>query len=159
MKTKSIIILILFIGLALPAICQGPAFNGQWKINKEKSTIDYNQIYLAKINISLKSDSIFTTRFYMDPNGQEYPFDENLALNGNESTMVIFDMPRVTKAQKSPDGGILIESKTTFSGEMGEDNLVAKESWKTAEQGKTLVFDFTNVMSGQEMKGIFYFVK
>jgi hypothetical protein len=73
--------------------------------------------------------------------------------------MVIFDMPRVSKAQKSPDGSILIDSRTTFSGEMGEDHLVAKETWKTADQGKTLVFDFTNVMSGQEMKGIFYFVK
>jgi len=159
MKTKSLIISLLLIVLALPAICQGPAFNGEWKLNKEKSTIDYNQIYLAKINISLKGDSIFTTRCYLDPNGQEYPFDENLALNGKENKMIIFEMPRVSKAQKGPDGAIMIESKTTFSGDTGEENLIAKETWKTADQGKTLVFDFTNVMMGQEMKGLFYFVK
>lgn len=159
MRTKSLIIASLLIVLALPAICQGPAFNGEWKINKEKSTVDYNQLYLSKINITLKGDSIFTTRFYQNPNGEEHPFVENLALNGRENKIIIYDMPRVSKAQKGPDGAILVESKTTFYGDTGEENLVAKETWKTADQGKTLVFDFTNVIMGQEMKGLFYFVK
>ncbi|HEX2976455.1 MAG TPA: hypothetical protein VHO68_11020 [Bacteroidales bacterium] len=132
-------------------------FDGAWKINAAKSTVPTDQLYLSKINFKVKGDSLYTTRYYQSPDGQEYPFDEVLTLDGTEHKLTIYDMPRVTKASKGENGAIVIESKTTFYGNGGEDNLTAKETWKV--DGNTLVQDFTNQMSGQEFKGTFYYMK
>lgn len=150
MKTKLGIAFFLVI-FSLPAICQNSKFNGEWKINREKSALDANQLFLSKISIQVKGDSLLSTRVYESPDGQEYPFDENVSLNGKDYKITIYDMPRVSKAQNN-GGSINFESKTTFYGDSGEENLIAKETWKVDNEGKTLTMDVTNQMSGQESK-------
>lgn len=154
MKNRLILtsLLLLFVVAA-----SGQKFDGNWKINAAKSDVPTDQLYLAKINFKVKGDSLYTTRYYQSPDGQEYPFDEVLTLDGREHKMNIYDMPRVTKANKGENGAIVIESKTTFYNNSGEDNLIAKETWKV--DGSSLVQDFTNQMSGQEFKGTFYYMK
>ena len=153
---KRTIITTAFILIAVTISAQLSNFNGTWKINKEKSNVPADQLYLSQISIMVKGDSLITTRTYTDPNYQEYPFAENLTLDGKEAKISIYDMPRVSKATK--DGGtIIINSKTTFYGGGGEDNLTAVETWKSGDD--SLSIDQVIQVSGQEFKGVFVYDK
>jgi hypothetical protein len=162
MKIKSIISFFALM-ILLPAfsiIAQKPDLSGEWKINKEKSVLPENQLFLSGITIQLKSDSLFTTRVYENSNGEVYPFDEKISLDGKECKIVIYDMPRSSKATRSDsDGSISIASTTTFNGSNGEEDLVANEVWKLENDGKLLTLAFTNKMSGNEFTGTFFYDK
>src|SRR5450759_511417 len=162
MKTKTIYS-ILFLIILLPAssiIAQKANFSGEWKINKEKSVLTDNQLFLSKITIQLKNDSLLTTRVYENGNGDEYPFDEKLSLDGMASKIVIFEMPRTSKATLSDtDGSIMIASTTTFNGGNGQEDMTANEKWKVENEGQNLSFFFTNKMSGNEITGTYYYDK
>ncbi len=162
MKTKTIYS-ILFLIILLPAssiIAQKANFSGEWKINKEKSVLADNQLFLSKITIQLKNDSLLTTRVYENGNGDEYPFDEKLSLDGMASKIVIFEMPRTSKATLSDtDGSIMIASTTTFNGGNGQEDMTANEKWKVENEGQNLSFFFTNKMSGNEITGTYYYDK
>ncbi|MEI8226388.1 MAG: hypothetical protein WCG82_10735 [Bacteroidota bacterium] len=162
MKIKAtFLFLILFaITFSFSALGQRANFSGEWKLNKEKTVLADNQLFLSRVTIQLKSDSLLTTRVYENANGEEYPFEENLFLDGKEYKIVIFDMPRTTKASRSDtDGSLIIESTTTFNGNNGEENLTAKETWKVDDEGETLTIGFTNKMSGSETVGTNYYNK
>ena len=162
MKTKAtFLFLILFaITFSFSALGQRANFSGEWKLNKEKTVLADNQLFLSRVTIQLKSDSLLSTRVYENANGEEYPFEENLSLDGKECKIVIFDMPRTTKASRSDtDGSLIIESTTTFNGNNGEENLTAKETWKVDDEGETLTIGFTNKMSGSETVGTNYYNK
>ena len=103
MKTRKIysfLILLIFLP-AFMASAQKADFSGEWKINKEKLTAVDNQLILSKITIQLKADSLLTTRVYENGMGEEYPFDENLSLDGKECKIVIYDMPRTSTATRA----------------------------------------------------------
>ena len=162
MKTKTIFIALclLFFLPALNIYAQKTDFSGEWKLNKEKTVLTDNQIFLSGITIQLKSDSLLTTRVYENGNGEEYPFEENLSLDGKESKIIIFDMPRTSKATSSDTtGSIKIESTTTFNGNNGSEDMTAKETWKVENEGQMLTLEFTNKMSGNETTGTYYYNK
>jgi hypothetical protein len=162
MNTKSTfgLLLILFFTSSLSVQAQYTALTGEWKLNREKTVLTDNQLFLSKVTIQLKGDSLLTTRIYENGNGEEYPFEENLTLDGKEGKIVIYDMPRTSKASKvNEDGSIVIESKTTFNGNNGEDNLLAKETWKVDNASKLLVVSFTNKTSAGEASGTSYYNK
>lgn len=162
MKTKSALSLmfILFFVLSYTAVAQNTGISGEWKLNREKTVSGENQLLLAKVTLLIKGDSLLTKRTYEDPNGTEYPFDEKLSLNGKESKITIYDMPRTSKATRSAtDGSIIIESTTTFYSNGGEDNLKAKEVWKLDNEGKMLLVEYSNKMSAGEMTGTSYYNK
>ena len=98
---KKTIFSVLFVLVTVSLSAQLSNFNGTWKINKEKSNVPTDQLYLSQIIIMIKGDSLLTTRTYTDPSYQEYPFTENLTLDGKEAKITIFDMPRVSKSEKS----------------------------------------------------------
>jgi hypothetical protein len=162
MKTKNITSL-LFLLIFLPAFtafAQKTDFSGEWKINKEKTVIPSDQLYLSKITIQLRNDSLLTTRVYENGYGEEYPFEENLTLDNKECKIVIFEMPRTSTATYSDtDGTIKIASTTTFNGNSGPEDMVAKESWKFDKEGQTLSLEFVNAMSGNEVTGTYYYTK
>lgn len=162
MKTKSTtgILFILFFISSFSLRAQNNGLTGEWKLNREKTILADAQLFLSKITIQVKGDSLLTTRVYENGNGEEYPFEENLTLDGKDSKIVIYDMPRTSKASRvNADGSIIIESKTTFTGSNGEDNLLAKETWKVDNESKMLVVDFTNKMSAGEFTGKNYYNK
>lgn len=162
MKTKTIFILIILFSItsSFSALGQKANFSGKWALNKEKTTLADNQLFLSKVSIQLKTDSLLTSRVYENGNGEEYPFEENLSLDGKECKISIYDMPRKTKASRSnTDGSIIIESTTTFSGDNGEVNLTAKETWKVDNEGKILTINFTNKMADSESAGTNYYNK
>jgi len=160
MKTRTTLILTSFLLLVsfITVSGQSSSFTGEWKLNREKSNIQDNQLILTKIKMQLKSDSLLTTRTYENQNGEEYPFDENITLDGKDCKITIYDMPRATRASVSKsDGTMQIESTTTFYANGGEENLVAKEAWKVEDGGKSLSLTFTNTMSAGSATGTHYF--
>jgi hypothetical protein len=160
MKTKASFIFLMILLLSSSIFGQESSFTGEWKLNREKSVQTNNQIFLSRINIKLKSDSLLTSRVYENANGEEYFFDENLSLDGKDCKIVIYEMPRTTKATRSnTEGYLVIESTTTFNGNNGEENLISKETWKVDNDGKTLTIDFSNKMSGGETTGTNYYNK
>lgn len=159
MKTRkfySFFILFIFLPVLMVS-AQKANLSGEWKINKEKMTGMDNQLVLSKITIQLKTDSLLTTRVYENGMGEEYPFVENLSLDGKECKIVIYDMPRTSTATRSADGTILISSTTTFNGDTGQQDMVAKETWKIDNEGKMLTLEFSNKMSGTESTGTFFY--
>jgi len=162
MRTKTAFFLVIFMILisASPIRSQTSPFSGEWKLNREKTNLQGSQLFLSKIKVELKSDSLLTTRTYENGNGEEYPFVENLSLDGNECKIIIYDMPRTSKATSSPgDGTINLESTTVFTGNNGEDNYKAKEIWKIEEGGNILSIAFTNSSSAGSTTGTQYFDK
>jgi len=161
MKTKSFFIsLILFFAIAVfSANSQSKSFNGDWKLNLEKTTLSDGNLFLSKITFKLRNDSLLTARTYQNANGEEYPFSENLALTGKDSKITIYDMPRTSKATRGADGLVLIESVTTFYANGGEDSLTTKETWSIDAEGLTLTMVYTNKMSAGEASGTSYFNK
>jgi hypothetical protein len=162
MKTKTILVTLSLI-FFLPAFtiyAQKADFSGEWKLNKEKTVLADNQLFLSGITIQIKKDSLLTTRVYENGNGEEYPFEENISLDGKDCKIVIFDMPRTSKATRSDtDGSIIIASTTTFSGNNGQEDMIAKETFKVDNEGKTMTLEFANKMSGNEITGTYYYNK
>jgi len=162
MKKQTIFTTILFLVCisVFNTSAQKADLTGEWKINREKSVIADNQLLLSKITIQLKSDSIITTRVYESGDGQEYPFDEKISLDGKDNKVVIYDMPRTSTATHSDsDGSIMIASTTTFNGNNGLEDMVAKETWKLDNEGKFMTLVFTNKMSGNESTGTYFYEK
>jgi hypothetical protein len=162
MKTK-VILSFLFLLLLVPASqisAQKVDFSGEWKLNREKSTLPDAQLFLSKITLQVKSDSLLTTRVYENSNGEEYPFDEKLSLDGKECKLLIYEMPRTSTAKLSDENGsLLIASTTTFNGMNGQEDMVANETWKVESNGQMLTLTFTNKMSGAETSGTYYYDK
>lgn len=162
MKTKTLVILgiLLFSLSSMTVFGQSQVFSGEWKFNREKSTAINNQLFLAKITVLQKSDSIFTTRVYENEYGEQYPFKENLPLNGKECKIIIYEMPRTASASiSSGNGSLNFESTTSFYGNSGSDNLKAKETWNIQNEGKSLKIDYTTSYSGGSTTGTQYFDK
>jgi hypothetical protein len=136
---------------------QNPDFSGEWKLNKEKSTVADNSLFVSKIIIHQKPDSLLTNRLYENNNGEEYTFDENFSLDGKDTKLTVYDLPRTSRATiGQADGTLNINSTTTFN---GSEDFVAVEKWKLENEGKVLTLAFTNKMSGNEISGTYYYEK
>jgi hypothetical protein len=119
-------------------------FSGEWILDKEKSDLSESPLYLSKITITQKADSVFTTRTYMNEYGEQYPFDEEITLDGEEREIVIYEMKRRTAAHWSEDGkSLLITSKTKYYGDSGEEEFSVEETWSLDEKGMVLSIAFT----------------
>jgi hypothetical protein len=160
-KITLILVLISFaIAYALPVAGQQADFNGIWKLDRDQSTLAEYSPTLVRIDVRIGADSLLTERYYDTGDGQEYPFTENLKLDGKESSITIYDMPRKTKATWSDqDTTVNVESKTTFNGDNGQEDFVSKETWKIDNVTKTLTITFKNSTSAGEASGFFLFKK
>lgn len=162
MKTRTTLS-VLFLLIFAPVISsfgQKYDFSGEWKLNKEKTTLTDNSLFLSGIKIMLRSDSLLTTRTYENSNGEEYAFDENLSIDGKDGKIVIYDMPRTSKVSKAAgQESLIFESVTIFNGQYGADSLISRETWIVDPVSKNLVIDFTNKMSGNEVVGKNYYNK
>jgi hypothetical protein len=131
-------------------------FNGTWKLDMTKSTlVDYTPV-LVRIDVKINGDTLLTERFYDTGDGQEYPFTENLTLDGKEYNITIYDMPRKSKASWSEENkSVLVESTTTFYGDSGSQDFISAETWQADAANKTLSIKFKNNMGGNEAGGAY----
>lgn len=139
-------------GISYMASAQKPDFSGKWKLDATKSTLPEYTPVLTRITVIIKGDSLLTQRFYDTGDGQEYPFTENVTLDGKEYSITIYDMPRKTKASASAEDGSFYVESTTSS---GSGDFVSKETWKTDPENKVLTISFKNSMEGNEGSGSF----
>jgi len=150
----------LTITFALTSAGQKASFSGTWKLDRQKSLLAENTPILTKITINIKGDSLLTRRFYDIGDGQEYPFDENLYLDGTESNITIYEMPRKAKASWSdPDSSVNLESLITFYGSAGSEDFVSRETWKIDKENNALTIKYINKTSAGETNGQFFFTR
>jgi hypothetical protein len=162
MKTKtalSLTILLIFLATC-SAFAQNNQYSGEWKLNTEKTVLGDSQLFLSAIKVLIRNDSLLTTRTYQNGNGEEYPFEENLSLDGKDCKITIYDMPRSSKASRSAtDGTLIIESVTTFNANGGQEDFATKETWKIDDGGKTLTIASNSKIAGQEIPGTWYYTR
>jgi len=149
-------VMVLTIFSSFLASAQKDNFNGTWRLNPGKSTLAEYTPVLTRINVRITGDSLLTERYYETGEGQEYPFTENVTLDGKEHSIIIYEMPRKTKAVWSEsDGTLVVESVTTFTGDMGTQDFVSKEAWKVDKINNTITISFTNKMGDMGSEGAF----
>lgn len=160
-RIASFIFLIpLFMAVTVTATGQKSDFQGTWKLDRAKSTLPANLPILIGITIDIKGDSLLTERVYDSMDGQEYPFTENLTLDGKESAITIYDMPRKSKAGLADQEATLnLESTTTFNGPDGAADFLSKETWKVDKATNILSINYVNTISGTEENGVLIFNK
>ncbi len=144
--------------ITMPAAGQKENCTGTWKLDRDKSTIPPNSPLLIKIKVQVKGDSLLTLRVYDTGDGNEYPFDENVTLNGKEYELNIYGMPRKTKAVAGEtDGIITVESVTTFEGSTGPEDFVSRETWKPDKGNNSLSISYKNKSPEGEAEGTLFF--
>ena len=149
---------LIFITTSFSSYGQKADFSGNWAIDRSKIATTDNQLILVKINIKTKGDSLLTVRVYETSDGQQYPFNENVSLDGKENKITIYDMPRKAKASWSAqDASLIFESTTTFNGDSGPANLVTKETWKLDPSKNGLSIESKNTLPQGETTGTFFF--
>jgi len=133
-------------------------FSGEWILDKEKTELSESPLFLSKITVTQKEDSVLTTRTYMNEYGEQYPFDEEITINGEEKEIVIYEMKRRTAAHWSEDGkSLLITSKTKYYGDTGEEEFSVEETWSLDEEGMILSIGYTtNSVYGTNTGTYFY---
>ena len=152
-------LMVLTIIFTISANAQKSDFSGTWKIDRTKSVLPEYTPILTKITVNLKTDSLVTKRFYDVGDGQEYPFDEKLPLNGTNVSITIYDMPRkanVTWSDK--DNTVNLTSTITYYDSGSPVDFNSKETWKV-DQANTLTISFVNKSSQGESAGQFFFTK
>ena len=162
MKNIKFLIFLLMLTISTSFIVSGQKadFSGTWNLNQAKSTVLEGLPTLIKITINIKGDSLLTERIYQGGDGQEYPFNEKVTLDGKESTMTIYEMPRKLKAVLSEqDGSLFFESTTTINGENGSEDFTSKETWIVDKPNNSLTMNFKNIISAGESSGVFIFNK
>jgi hypothetical protein len=148
----------IFILLTITSFAQKADFSGDWTLDRTKTVLTDNRITLVKISIKVKGDSLLTQRVYEGGDGQQYPFNENVTLDGKECKLIIYEMPRKAKANWSgQDASIIFESTTTYNGNSGTADMTAKETWKVDPSKKILTMDFKNIFPEGETSGTFLF--
>jgi hypothetical protein len=149
-------VIVLAISSSFVVTAQKADFNGTWKLDRTKSTLVENTPILTRIDIKINGDSLLTERYYDTGDGQEYPFKENVTLDGKEYGITIYDMPRKAKASWSDqEGSIIFESTTTATGDNGSADFISKENWKVDKINGAFTISYTNKMAGNEAAGAF----
>lgn len=154
------LVMVLAISSSFMVTAQKADFNGTWKLDRTKSTlVEYTPV-LTRIDIKINGDSLLSERYYDTGDGQEYPFKENVTLDGKEYGITIYNMPRKTKASWSDqEGSLIFESITTFTGDNGNEDFITKESWKVDKTNNTFTISYKNKMGSNESEGTFILTK
>lgn len=163
MFKKNLVLTAVFVMLSVSVFAgkKKVNFSGKWVLDKEKTEVVENSIFLVEISIKQVGDSLFTIRTYEnDYDGGIYPFDEDLTLDGKEYEIYIYDMPRTASAKWSKNGkSIIINSKITFYGDAGDVDMINKETLILEKKGTLLLINFTSKSGDEETEGILYFKK
>ena len=157
---SSVILSILILLISNSLTGQKSDFNGTWKLDLSKIPATGNFPVLTKIIININGDSLITERFYDTGDGQVYPFDENLTLDGKENLITVYEMPRKSKATWKEKGIVLIhEATTTANGSNGPVDFKSTETWKVDSVNNILTISFKNNIFTEELTGTFIFNK
>ena len=159
-KWTAVTLIIILVAFSMALAKENMDFSGDWVLDKKLSKMPDGNIQISKIKITQDGDKIATRRTYANEYGEEYPFAEDLTLGGDELEHFIYDMPRKAAAKWSEDKkNIVFESTTTFSGDSGEVDFVAKEKWSMDNKIETFTIEFTSSTPHGELQGTAVFKK
>jgi hypothetical protein len=157
---SAIILSLMVIIFSDSAMGQKADFTGTWKIDNTKIPVTGNFPVLIRININIKGDSLLTERIYNTGDGREYPFNENLTLDGKEYLMTVYEMPRKSVASwKEKDVILVHQSTTTANGSNGPVDFKSTETWTVDSVNHILTISFRNTSYEGELTGAFIFNK
>lgn len=157
---SSVILSVLVLLISNSVTGQKSDFNGTWKLDMSKVPETGNFPVLTKIIINIKGDSLLTERFYNTGDGQEYPFKENLTIDGKENMITVYEMPRKSKATwKEKDIVLIHESTTTANGSNGPMDFKSTETWTVDRVNNILTISFKNKIYTEELTGSFILKK
>ena len=135
-------------------------FTGQWKLDKEKSEMSDVPLYLSQIKITQEGNNLQTTRTYSNQYGEQYPFDEEIVVDGKDREITIYEMKRSTTSSWSDDGkSLLIKSITKYYGNSGEEEIVTDETWNLLDKGKAISVKYSIVTVNGKYSGTNHYVK
>ena len=145
-KKISIPVLSLFLfSISASAFSGNVNFSGEWILDKEKTELTESPLYLSKIKISQEENGMQTTRTYTNQYGEQYPFDEEITVEGEEKEIVIYEMKRRTSARWSEDGkSLIINSTTKYWGNSGEEEFIIEERLSLDKTGKILSIEYAS---------------
>jgi hypothetical protein len=160
-KKMSIPVLGLFLfSMTLFASGGNVDFSGEWKLDRENTVLSESPLYLSKITITQEKNSLQTARIYMNQYGEQYPFDEEIIVDGEEREILIYEMKRRTAATWSEDGkSLLITTKTKYYGNSGEGEFSVEETWTLDKKGAILSIEYTNNSEWGINAGTYFYKK
>jgi len=96
----------------------------------------------------------------MNQNGEQYPFDEVITVDGEEREIMIYEMKRRTSARWSEDSkSLLINSITKYYGDSGEEEFSIKETVSLNDKGTILSIAYTTNSVYGENTGTYFYSK
>ena len=132
---------------AITVNAQKPNFSGEWKLNEEKSTLGQygGRMAAKKLKLNGQTDSLSIQRFSTSQSGNEITSNEKLTFDGKEKESTVFgNTTKKSTAKWSEDGKSLNVNSTIMLDRNGEKTEIkVTESWKVAEDGKTLSIEST----------------
>ena len=159
LKKMSIPVLSLFL-FSITAFSYSGNVNlsGEWSLDKENTVLTESPLHLTKIKITQNENSILTTRTYSNQYGEQYPFDEEITVDGEAREITIYEMKRITSANWSDDGkSLLVKSITKYYGNSGEEEFSVEERWSLDKKGKILTIEYTSDSAYGENKGTYLY--
>jgi len=137
-----------------------PDFSGDWVLDREATDLAGSNLFLAKITIVQTGDSLLTVRTYENRDGEQYPFNEKLTLDGKEYKIIIYDMPRTTAAMWSEEGiELLINSSVVYWTDNGEEQMDIAEVFMLEDKGARLKIDSSSKTPSNEYKALHIYKK
>ena len=150
-----LVLLCLFVSIGLAQ--NATDFSGSWTIDKEKTELSQVGLYLSKIEVTQKGDTLIAKRTYVKRDGEHYPFTERLTLDGNEVKMEIYDMPRTSSAKLSEDKTSLnVVSTVTYYGDYGATDIQITEKWSMEEVNMLQIHSTSKTDEGERELAAFY---
>jgi hypothetical protein len=132
-------------------------FSGSWTLDKEKTELSRVGLYLSKIEVTQKGDTLIAKRTYVNRDGEHYPFTEHLTLDGQEAKMEIYDMPRTSSAKLSEDKTCVnVVSTVTYYGDYGATDIQITERWSLEEGNVLKIHSTSKTDEGERELAAFY---
>ena len=159
-KISLSMVLLLILSFAILSCKDKVNFSGEWTLDREKTDLTGNNLFLAKFTVTQKESNLLTVRTYENEYGEQYPFDEPLTLDGKEYKITIYDMPRTSAARWSEDKkSLIIDSHIVFYNDYGELEIESTETWTLTEKGTVLSLHYTSKSVEGEFEGTFFYNK
>ena len=137
------LLIVSLISVAAITVMAGESvdLSGTWVFSEEKSTLDDmgTQFLPTEIKITQKDNDLAIQRTYQREYEDDFVIEEELTMDGKECKSEFMNSPRVTTANWSEEGDVLvIVSNITFERDGQTSGLEINEDWSLQEDGKVL---------------------
>jgi hypothetical protein len=130
-------VMLLALGFGLVDAQAKSDYSGTWKTNLSKSDFGAMPAPDSRTDVITHQDPDLKIKVTQSSQMGDMNYDLAFTTDGKESTNSIGDMFKMTSTAKWDGDNLVIDSKGNFNG----TDFTSKESWKLAEDGKTMTID------------------